>query len=248
MNRIVLPRVLRETALAAVHSTHLGVEKSKSILREQFWWPQMDRDIADYIGRCNVCNAYKSRNKNFRHSWPEPDNPWERVHIDFAGPIEGKYLLIIVDAHSSYPEVFITSDMKADTVISRLGRLFSQQGVPKCLVSDNGPSFVSEAVTGWLTQIGCSHITTPAYHPQSNGIAERMVRTVKETIKTNGLSQRSIDRFLPGTVLQSCQREAASITVRVVERQTNKTPHLGEQHSVQVDPRRITHLPCIEFS
>ncbi|PAA72660.1 hypothetical protein BOX15_Mlig029664g1 [Macrostomum lignano] len=196
MNRIVLPRVLRETALAAVHSTHLGVEKSKSILREQFWWPQMDRDIADYIGRCNVCNAYKSRNKNFRHSWPEPDNPWERVHIDFAGPIEGKYLLIIVDAHSSYPEVFITSDMKADTVISRLRRLFSQQGVPKCLVSDNGPSFVSEAVTGWLTQIGCSHITTPAYHPQSNGIAERMVRTVKETIKTNGLSQRSIDRFL----------------------------------------------------
>lgn len=195
-DRIVLPQSLRHRALEQVHSTHLGIDKTKYILRGQFWWPGMDKQIANYIGKCNVCKAFKAKNRNYRQPWPEPSQPWERIHVDFAGPIQNKYLLVVVDAYSGYPEVFITSDMKSDTVITRLRRLFSQLGVPTCLVSDNGPSFVSERVTEWLSSIGCSHVTTPPYHPQSNGIAERLVRTVKESIKINGFSQRSIDRFL----------------------------------------------------
>lgn len=138
----------------------------------------------------------KPQNKNFRTAWPKAEAPWTRVHADFAGPIEGNYLLILVDAYSGYPEVHLTRDMLSATVVSRLRRTFSQLGVPEQLVSDNGPSFVSEETRSWLERIGCNLVTTPAYHPQSNGLAERFVRTIKEAIRANGMSQAVIDRYL----------------------------------------------------
>ena len=55
--------------------------------------------------------------------------------------------------------------------------------MPKTLVSDNAPKFWNEDLNLWLEKIGCKPYKTPPYHPQSNGLAERMVQTVKTRLK-----------------------------------------------------------------
>lgn len=122
----------------------------------------------------------------------------ERIHIDFAGPIKSKYLCIVVDAYSHWPEVFVTNDMTAATVKRCLRKMFSRLGVAETIVSDNGPGFIAEDVNEWLNRIGCTHLTTAPHHPKSNGMAERMVRTIKEQIAVNvGKSlDEVLDRFL----------------------------------------------------
>ncbi|PAA51290.1 hypothetical protein BOX15_Mlig005755g5 [Macrostomum lignano] len=194
--RVILPKTLRLSAVQTAHSTHLGIDQTKSLLRAQFWWPGLDRDVKQLIGNCKTCKMVKASNRNYLKSWPTAMDAGERVHADFAGPIDGQYLLVLVDAMSNYPEVHLTANMESSTVISRLRRTFSQWGVPRTLVTDNGPSFVSAETTQWLKAIGCSHVTTPPYHPQSNGLAERFVRTMKESVSALGLSQHNIDKFL----------------------------------------------------
>lgn len=194
--RVVPPRSLRISAIQAAHGTHLGIDRTKSLLRTQFWWPGLDRDVKHHIGNCKTCKMIKANNRSFLQSWPTAVEVGERVHADFAGPIDGQYLLVIVDAMSNYPEVHLTANMESSTVISRLRRTFSQWGVPRTLVTDNGPSFISAETTQWLKAVGCNHLTTPPYHPQSNGVAERFVRTVKESVSALGLSQQNIDKFL----------------------------------------------------
>lgn len=194
--RMVIPRALRSKAINAVHQTHLGMVRTKSLARTEFWWPAMDKEIDRVISRCQTCRMAKPPNRNFRTSWTDAPGPWDRVHIDFAGPVQGQYLLVIVDSFSGYPEVHITNDMTTRTVIQRLRRTFAQFGIPRTLVSDNGPCFTSIEIAEWLKGIDCTHLTSPAYHPQSNGTAERFVRTIKEGIKANGFSQETVDRIL----------------------------------------------------
>ncbi|PAA64530.1 hypothetical protein BOX15_Mlig015521g3 [Macrostomum lignano] len=193
-HRVVIPRSLRCKTIGVVHQAHLGIVKS--LARTEFWWPAMDKDLEKTISKCRVCRSAKPQNRDFRTPWPQAAGPWQRVHADFAGPIQKQYILVLVDAYTGYPEIYIVNDMKSTTVIERLRRTFSQFGVPQTLVTDNGPNFMSSELNQWLTEIDCKHLTTPAYHPQSNGAAERLVRTVKETIEANGFSQKTIDRFL----------------------------------------------------
>lgn len=88
-------------------------------------------------------------------------------------------LLILVDSFSGWPEIIQVPDKKSSTIKQILGVIFFRNGIPKTLVSDNAPEFCDEDLNLWLEKIGCKPYKTPPYHPQSNGLAERMVQTVK---------------------------------------------------------------------
>ena len=93
------------------------------------------------------------------------------------------------------------SSITTAETIQRLRRTFAQEGVPRVLVSDNGPSLVSAEMERWLSAIGCRHIRAPPYHPRSNGLAERFVRTLKEHLLAAGETadmQTAVDKFLLG--------------------------------------------------
>jgi len=76
------------------------------------------------------------------HPWIWPAHPWESVHVDFAGPIEGHMDLIVVDVHSKWPDVSIMNSSTTSKTIQVLRGLFSHYGVPNFIVSDNGPQFL----------------------------------------------------------------------------------------------------------
>lgn len=112
--------------------------------------------------------------------WPKPCLPLERVHMDLAGPVWGnKNFLVLVDAYSHFPWVYVLTSITSATIIDRLKEIFSTFGAPNTIVSDNGRQLISSEMECYLAEEGIKHITSPPYHPSSNGLAERFIRTMK---------------------------------------------------------------------
>lgn len=107
--------------------------------------------------------------------------------MDLAGPFLSNMWLIVVDAFSKWPEVVpLGKDTSSRKVIQAVRDIMARFGIPETIVTDNGPQFVSEEFEKFCSGNGIRHTTSSAYHPRSNGEAERFVRTFK-----SGLSSHS---------------------------------------------------------
>lgn len=201
-SRVVIPAILRTKVLQQLHQTHIGIMRMKALARSYVWWPNLDADIERAGKACGTCIHYQSNpGKAPIHCWEYPSSPWERVHLDYAGPFLGHMFLIVVDAHSKWTEVCITKSSSAMTTIEKLRGIFATHGLPVLIVSDNGPCFTSEEFKAFMNANGIRHIFTAPYHPSSNGLAERSVRTFKEALKrmnTDGKAtlETKVNRFL----------------------------------------------------
>ena len=98
--------------------------------------------------------------------------------MDFAGPFEGKMILVVIDSHSKWIEAFVTNGATSQVVIELSRILFAQFGIPEVVVTDNGLCFVSEEFGTFLVTNGIKHITSAPYHPSINGLTEREVQTI----------------------------------------------------------------------
>ncbi|KAL7079271.1 hypothetical protein ACQ4LE_001822 [Meloidogyne hapla] len=168
-----------------MHLAHPGISKMKAIAMEHVYWPGINLEIERLVRSCEDCqNAAKVSTKVPLCTWPVPKQVFERVHIDFAGPCsDGFTYLIIVDAYSKWPEVYRMQNTSSKETIRTLQLLANRLGLPKEIVSDNGPQFRSFEFATFCKQNGIKHTFTPPYHPQSNGQAERFVDTFKRAMK-----------------------------------------------------------------
>ncbi|XP_059062802.1 uncharacterized protein K02A2.6-like [Achroia grisella] len=181
--RVVVPHTLRRATLQILHKTHTGIVQTKALARSYVWWPGLNDDIELLVGGCVRCLENRHMPPKTTHEWITPSRPWSRIHIDFAGPYHNKYFLIIVDAYSRWPEVFMVNNTTTATVIRLLRTTFATHGLCEVLVSDNGTSFVSGDMKHFLQANKIRQVTTAPYHPATNGLAERMVQTVKDKLK-----------------------------------------------------------------
>ena len=103
--RVIIPSVRREKVLDELHEGHPGVVKMKSLARSIVWWPGIDTDLQEKVRKCKQCQEnQKSPALAPLHPWDWPKRPWARIHIDHAGPFQGKIYLVAVDAHSKWLE------------------------------------------------------------------------------------------------------------------------------------------------
>ena len=181
--RVIIPPSYQELILEELHSDHPGITRMKSVARSHVWWPGIESKIERVVNSCIACQFVgSSPPKSPLNPWLWPSRPWSRIHIDFAGPLYGRMYLVVIDAHSKWPEVFSMSSTTTEHTIDALRQLFSRYGLPDQLVSDNGPQFTSKEFAMFLKQNGVKHTLTAPYHPVSNGLAERFVRTLKRGI------------------------------------------------------------------
>ncbi|XP_042148867.1 uncharacterized protein K02A2.6-like, partial [Ixodes scapularis] len=180
---VAIPLKLRSRILEALHAGHPGIVRMKALARSYVWWPGMDAAIEEWVRRCSPCQETQPEMPRAPvHPWETTRAPWCRLHIDFAGPFQGKTFLIIVDSYSKWLEVIAVSSMTSLTVINALRRLFATHGLPDTVVSDNGPQFTSAEFREFLEANLIRHVTSAPFHPSTNGQAERMVRTTKEAL------------------------------------------------------------------
>lgn len=200
-NRVVIPSELRSKILKELHMGHPGVVKMKGLARSYLWWPSLDDDIEALSRNCEGCrHTQADPPSQVLHSWESPAVPWHRVHIDFAGPFQGFMFLVVVDAYSKWAEVIKMKNATSATTITHLRSTFARTGLPVELVSDGATVFTSAEFKRFLESNGIHHIVTPPYHPQSNGQAERCVRTFKDAMRAaefdQGDLQVKLDKFL----------------------------------------------------
>ena len=144
----------------------------------------MDKEIEQHVKQCSDCQTTRKDPPPVSlHPWTWPEKPWSRIHIDYAGPVEGKMFLLTMDAHSKWMEVHSTNSATSTATIELLRKLFATLGLPEVVVSDNATASTSSEFVEFLKRNGISHVRTPPYHPASNGLAERAVQTFKEGFK-----------------------------------------------------------------
>lgn len=200
-HRIIIPRIYRVRMLEELHSAHFGIVKTKSAARSRMWWPGIDKDIERWIGECNECSQV--RNAPPRASpapWPRPSQPWYRIHIDYMSVGQNVYL-VVIDAFSKWLEcIHMNNGTSTNALIMKLKGIFSTFGIPNVIVSDNDAKIRSTEFHQFCNNNGIKHLTSPVYHPASNGQAENSVKTCKKMLKciidNRGISQRGIHEKL----------------------------------------------------
>ena len=111
-----------------------------------------------------------------------PERPWEVVGADLFEWNQHQYLLI-VDYLSRYIEIAKLSSATSAAVIAHLKSIFARHGIPSTVRTDNGPQFSSDLFGQFAKAWSFRHITSSPRFPQSNGEAERAVRTIKHMLK-----------------------------------------------------------------
>lgn len=195
--RVIIPQTLQARILDELHAGHPDVVRMKSLARLHVWMSGLDNDIAHVVQICTPCQA--TRNKPPQaplQPWQWPKMPWQRIHIDFAGPFMNKMFLVVVDSHSKWLEVEIMPTVTSGATVEKLRDMFARYGIPDQAVSDNGPQFTSHEFLEFMRNNGVKHTLVAPYHPRSNGQAERFVQTFKQYFKTEGNAGNAIKQNL----------------------------------------------------
>ncbi|MBW0501053.1 hypothetical protein O181_040768 [Austropuccinia psidii MF-1] len=136
----------------------------------------------------------------------EPKYPWEVVYMDWvtALPPSGnkRYnaCLVIVDRYSKTP-IFLPchkDDTSMDTALLLWNRVISHTGLFKEIISDRDPKFTSALWTSLHRLFRTNLSLSTAYHPQTDGLAERMIQTLEDMIRSlyaYGLKLKDSDGF-----------------------------------------------------
>ena len=73
----------------------------KSLARRCIWWPGMDHQVDETVNTCPECQqAQSAPSATPLCSWQWPTHTWPLIHIDFAGPMNNRTFLVVVNAHS----------------------------------------------------------------------------------------------------------------------------------------------------
>ncbi len=181
-SRIVIPEVLRSDMVTLVHESHMGMEKTKSRVRQVIFWPGMSKDIEDKISTCSTCLKFQNANCKeplMQHEIPEL--PFLNVAMDFL-TFQGEDYLAVVDYYSKFPELCPVKRKTAKCLISHCKSIFARHGIPEIIVADNQP-FNSFEFKLFCKSWDIYLITSSPEYPQSNGQAERCVQTLKTFLK-----------------------------------------------------------------
>ncbi|CAK9300770.1 unnamed protein product [Gordionus sp. m RMFG-2023] len=102
-----------------------------------------------------------------------------------VGPFFTRNWLTIVDAYSKFLIIVPVKNITTDVTLKEIFKTISLYGIPETIVTDNGTNFISSDFEKFCSDYGINHVLTSAYHQQSNGLVERMVRTFKTHMKRN---------------------------------------------------------------
>ena len=194
--QLVVPSSQKESILQEVHggslSGHLGGNKTFKRLKERFYWPGYSHDTREWCRMCPNCAARKNPPQhrkgplqNIRAGYP-----MQIVATDIMGPFPcsmrgNKYILIASDYFTRWVEAFAIPNQEAITVAKTLtDNIFCRFSMPSQLHSDMGAQFESEVIKELSKTLQIRKTHTTPYHPQSDGLVERLNRTIISMLAT----------------------------------------------------------------
>ena len=188
-----------------VGGEHLGLTKTLAKIKDRFFWPEMRGDVEDWCQQCLNCASRKSATQNPR----APLIPsyvgcqMECIALDLLGPLPttrhgNKHILVVCDYFTRWTEAYALPNKEAATVARTLvNEWVCRFGVPDAFNSDQGANFEGHLFTEVGKLLGIENTRTTPYHPQSDGLVERMNRTLLMMLSIQPQEEERWDEFLP---------------------------------------------------
>ena len=185
--RLIIPGELQEEYLSRLHEGHLSASKVQENAKQHMYWTGIDADIEDYTKRCQECIKRSKVPKEPLQPHDIPEGPWRKLGIDYF-TFDGNSYVLICDYFSKFPFLY-RAKTSFWSLRDRLIDLFSIEGYPDEIVSDNGPPFQSKEFAKFLSGLGIKHTTSSPGYPRSNGFIERHIQTVKNMLSKSSNTQ-----------------------------------------------------------
>lgn len=192
---LVIPRQLQRDVIQANHDDatagHLGFAKTYFRIRSRYFWTGMTRTINKYVRACHDCQTKKrptTRLSGRLQPIPQPYQPFQRIGIDFLGPFPlstsgNKWIIVAIDHLTRYAETTSVPAANADEVANFfLHSILLRHGAPQFIISDRGAPFLSQVLEDVFRLSSTVHKVTSAYHPQTNGLTERLNHTLADMV------------------------------------------------------------------
>ncbi|GBM49181.1 Retrovirus-related Pol polyprotein from transposon 412 [Araneus ventricosus] len=192
--------------------------KTLSKSRERFYWDLLRDDVEKWCRECHACgarNGPKTRTRGRLQRY-NVGSPFERMALDILEPFPvttkgNRYVLVLMDYFTIRPEAIPVPDQEASTVAEELVRTWiSLYGVPMILHLDQGTNFNSALFTELYKLLGILKTRTTALHPESDGMVERLNRTI--------LNHLSSFRRIKMTGIHICRSFSWPIEARTMKR------------------------------
>ena len=181
-HRLIMPYSERLQTLKVLHLGHYTVDKMQLRALETVYWPGINKDILKCYQSCKTCIKYsKSQRNEPLQSHPTPVVPWHMVATDLFETKNSKYLLI-VDYYSKFPVLRKLSSTTSRVLIQEMKAVFTELGVPSVIVSDGGPQYTATEFQDFTKHWQIEHRLSSPRNPQSNGMAECFVQTMKASL------------------------------------------------------------------
>ena len=131
--------------LDELHVVHSGIKRMKSLARSYLWWPGVDADIEQKVKQCNQCQIKQTKLPvMLLDPWEWPGKPWSYIYLNHAKPFQGKMFLVIVDSHSKWLNMHVTSSTSSAITSDELQTTFATLVFPNMIFSNNGTCFRSQ--------------------------------------------------------------------------------------------------------
>ncbi|MBW0539873.1 hypothetical protein O181_079588 [Austropuccinia psidii MF-1] len=173
---------------------HMSEDRTKERVASTAWWPKWEQDLSEYISTCERCqkeNRKHGRNYGLLQHIEGKKHPWETINIEWVtGLVTGgkenfNACLIIVHRFRKSMRCLPChkEDIAMDTALLFWNNIISTCGVPKIIISDRDLKFASEFWTHLYDMLGTKFAFSTAYHPQTDGLAERMIQTREDILR-----------------------------------------------------------------
>ena len=182
-SKILIPETLKQKYLKQIHQGHQGIEACRSRAREFVFWVNINSDLKEMVEKCDICQSQQNSTASVQKYVSEvPPHPWHTLGSDLFY-FQRIDFLVVVDYFSKYLIVRKIPNSTSSAVIKELGMIFSEFGNPLVFRSDNGPCYSSQEFKFFMQNWLVEHRTSSPHYPQSNGLAESMVKVSKNLIE-----------------------------------------------------------------
>ena len=171
---------------------HGGQWKTVELVTRNYWWPEVTREVKQYVEGCDQCQRMKNRAETpvgkLRPN-QVPERPWQHILVDFIMKLpvsKGHDLILVVCNRFSKMSHFMVTTEK--TMVEGLARLFRDNvwklhGLPESVISDRGLQFAAEMTRELNKMLGIETKLSTAYHPETDGQTERTNQKLEQYLR-----------------------------------------------------------------
>lgn len=208
---LVVPAALRDDILLACHdeptSGHLGFSRTLARVRQTYYWPRLSSTVKRYVQSCRECQRRKSpslKPGGLLQPIAPPSAPFDQIGMDLLGPFPlsasgNKWIIVATDYLTRYAETKAVQRATAYEVARFfIDHIVLRHGAPSHVITDRGTAFTAQLIED-IFKLSCTqHRKATAYHPQTNGLTERLNKTIADMLSMYvDVQHKTWDQVLP---------------------------------------------------